>query len=182
MDVAKLMLTPLRDLQVSLHQIPAFDRLPNTSILKKPLLIYRSAFSDQITSSAIEAHLRATGVAQPQWRYTMYSTSHFHSTTHEVLCVARGQARLCFGGENNGERVEPVVCKGDVMIVPAGLAHRLLDDISGDFEMVGSYPKGHDWDMCYGRAGEEAQVDQIARLSWFQRDPVYGDEGPCLQI
>ena len=56
----------------------------------------------------------------------MYSQSHFHSTTHEVLVVISGRAKLCFGGEENPERVEAELEKGDVMIVPAGVAHRLL--------------------------------------------------------
>ena len=54
----------------------------------------------------------------------MYSQSHFYSTAHEVFGVASGKARLCFGGEENPERVEAVLEKGDVMIVPAGVAHR----------------------------------------------------------
>ena len=133
-------LTPLKDIRVSKHQIPAFDRLPNTSIQKKPVLIYHSAFQSSVAPSTIEAHLSAVGVVIPQWRYIMYSQSHFHSTTHEVLCVSGGKARLCFGGENNPHRVEPVVGTGDVMVLPAGVAHRLLED------------------------------------------PIYGDQGPCLQV
>lgn len=112
----------------------------------------------------------------------MYSTSHFHSTSHEVLAVSRGRAKLCFGHEENPERVEPLVEKGDVMVVPAGVAHRLLEDLEGGFEMVGSYPKGASWDMCYGREGEEKKVWGIKGLGWFERDPVYGDEGPVLDV
>lgn len=83
----------------------------------------------------------------------MFSQSHFHSTAHEVLCVISGKAKLCFGSEDNPERVEPVVERGDVMVVPAGVAHRLLDDIEGGFNMVGSYEAGKSWDMCYGNEG-----------------------------
>jgi uncharacterized protein YjlB len=85
--------------------------------------------------------------------------------------------------------VEAVVQKGDAMIVPAGVAHRLLEDLSaqregaaadrtaspsegGSFEMIGSYPPGKEWDMCYGRPGEEASVQQIKSLGWFERDPI----------
>lgn len=110
----------------------------------------------------------------------MYSTSHFHSTTHEVLCISRGKAKLCFGHEQNEKRVETVVEKGDVIVVPAGTAHRLLEDIEGGFEMVGSYPKGKNWDMCYGREDEKEKVEKIADSGWFSKDPVYGDEGPTL--
>ena len=110
----------------------------------------------------------------------MYSTTHFHSTTPEVLCISHGKAKLCFGGEENPERVEPVVSKGDVIIVPAGVGHRLLDDLEGGFEMVGSYPPGKQWDMCYGQESEKENIGEIANLGWFSRDPIYGDEGPVL--
>jgi uncharacterized protein YjlB len=176
-------LTPLKDLTVLKHQIPAHGLIPNTSIQNKPLLIYKSAFSNT-TASGMESHLSKTGVVSPQWRYTMYSTSHFHSTSHEVLVVANGRARLCFGHEDNSDKVEVVVEKGDVIVVPAGVAHRLLEDLGegGSFEMVGAYPKGCNWDMCYGEKGEERKVDVIKGLAWFQRDPVYGDEGPVLDL
>jgi uncharacterized protein YjlB len=67
------------------------------------------------------------------------------------------------------------------MIVPAGLAHRLLEDIDGGFEMVGSYPPGESWDMCYGDVGEEHKTGRIKDLPWFERDPVYGAVGPALE-
>lgn len=138
----KLTPNPLSSLRVSKHLIPAHNLIPNTSLQAKPLLIYHSALPSTASRSAIESHLTSTGVVDPQWRYTMYSTTHFHSTTHEVLCISAGKARLCFGGEDNPGRVEEVVVKGDVVVVPAGMGHRLLEDLEGGFEMVGSYPKG----------------------------------------
>jgi len=111
----------------------------------------------------------------------MYSDTHFHSNTHEVLAIASGSAKCCFGGEQNEGRVEPVLNRGDVVVVPAGVGHRLLEDY-GSFQMVGSYPTGKNWDMCYGRAGEEKKVKTISKLGWFERDPVYGDDGPSLQV
>jgi uncharacterized protein YjlB len=174
-------LTPLSSLKISSHQIPAYKLTPNTSIQRKPLLIYHSAFPSSTTASTIEDHLKKLNVVTPQWRYTMYSTTHFHSTTHEVLVVSQGKAKLCFGGEDNDGRVEQEVEKGDVMVVPAGVGHRLLEDLSdGEFEMVGSYPKGKEWDMCYGKSGEEKKVEGIERVEWFKKDPIYGDEGPVL--
>ncbi|KAL8837227.1 MAG: hypothetical protein Q9170_002600 [Blastenia crenularia] len=182
MAISKAPLTALKDLRVSSHQIPALDRIPNTSIQKKPLLIYHSAFHSGTSASTIEAHLSTVGVVDPQWRYTMYPTSHFHSNTHEVLSIASGKAKLCFGGDDNPKRVEPTVEQGDVIVVPAGVSHRLLDDIDGGFTMVGSYPKGKSWDMCYGKEGEEEKVKDIEHLGWFQRDPIYGHEGPTLNV
>ena len=69
----------------------------------------------------------------------MYSTTHFHSTTHEVLAIASGSAKICLGGESNPGGVEPVVSAGDVLVLPAGVGHRLLEDRDGGFQMVGSY-------------------------------------------
>lgn len=48
--------------------------------------------------------------------------------------------------------------------------------------MVGSYPTGCSWDMCYGRDEEKSKVDGINKLEWFERDPVYGDDGPSLHV
>ena len=177
-----LSLTPLSSLRVSRHQIPTFNRFPNTSLQHRPLLIYHGCFSPPPTPGIIESHLRSTGVVVPQWRYTMYSVSHFHSTTHEVLCVASGRAKLCFGGEENPKKVEAVIEKGDVIVIPAGVAHRLLRDFEGGFLMVGSYPVGTSWDMCYGKAGEEDRVEKINDVGWFERDPIYGDDGPALHV
>jgi len=75
-----------------------------------------------------------------------------------------------------------VVRKGDVVVLPAGVSHRMLEDIDGGFQMVGSYPKGSNWDMCYGKEGEEAQVKEIESLGWFERDPIYGEQGPVLDV
>ena len=72
--------------------------------------------------------------------------------------------------------------KGDAIVIPAGVGHRLLEDLDGNFEMVGSYPEGKSWDMCYGNAGEEEKVKGISGLGWFKKDPLYGDTGPALEV
>ena len=112
----------------------------------------------------------------------MYSTDHFHTTSHEVLGIASGKARLCFGHADNPKRVEEVLQKGDVIVMPAGVSHRLLEDLDGGFTMVGSYPVGYSWDMCYGKKGEENKIAKIGELPWFKRDPVYGEQGPVLDV
>ncbi|KAK9425676.1 hypothetical protein SUNI508_03037 [Seiridium unicorne] len=176
-------LTPLASLRVSKHQIPAHQLIPNTSVQQKPLFHYHGIFPHSISASAMESHLSSVGVVEPQWRYTMYSTTHFHSTSHEVLCISSGKATLCFGGEDNPGRVELEAQKGDMLVVPAGVGHRLLKEEGGEgFEMVGSYPKGYNWDMCYGKKGEEAKVKSIERIPWFTKDPAYGDQGPVLDV
>lgn len=175
-------LAPLNEVKVIKHLIPRYKLIPNTSIQDKPILLYRGAFRNEASARQMEWHLSRVGVVEPQWRYTMYSTSHFHSTSHEVLCIASGEARLCFGHEDNAGRVDEVVRKGDVVLVPAGVAHRLVEEIQRPFEMVGSYPRGCGWDMCYGVEGEEEKVGKIGELAWFERDPVFGSGGPACEV
>ena len=73
----------------------------------------------------------------------MYRESHYHSTTHEGLAVFRGNARMRFGVSNDDnvdDAVELDVKVGDVIVIPAGVAHCSLKE-SGGFCMVGSYPE-----------------------------------------
>ena len=171
------------EIQVTSRQIPSWERIPNTSIQSKPLLIYHEAFN--ASSSELQSHLDSVGEVEPQWVYGMFSDTHFHSTTHEVLGVVSGAARLCFGGEHNPERYEPTVRKGDLMIVPAGVGHRLLNELDtgeGRFKMVGAYPNHKQWDMCYGHRGEEEKVKGIERVDWFHLDPLFGADGPALHV
>jgi uncharacterized protein YjlB len=184
----------LASVKVSRHLVPHHGRLPNTSIQQRPLLIYRGVFptTTATTADTIEAHLNTIGVVVPRWRYTMYDITHFHSTTHEVLCVVHGCAQLCFGGEENPALVEPVVRKGELDDGDSngdGKSTRTDDGDSnsggrgtgagkgaetGSFEMVGAYPEGKAWDMCYGRDGEEDRAKGIAQPTWFTKDPIYG--------
>jgi len=170
---------PPSEIQVTRRQIPSWNLIPNTEIQGYPLMVYHAAFD--ATSTQLKRRLELIGEVMPQWVYTMYCQTHFHSTTHEVLGVVAGRAKLCFGGEDNPQRFEPTVQRGDLIIVPAGVGHRLLSD-EGDepFQMVGSYPHGKEWDMCYGQPGEEGKIRNIQDLPWFYRDPLYGDDGPVL--
>ncbi len=57
----------------------------------------------------------------------MYSQTHFPGTTHELLCVCAGRARLCFGILTGWRRGGTAY----VVVVPAG--HRLLEEEGGGF-------------------------------------------------
>ena len=73
----------------------------------------------------------------------MYRDAHYHSTTHEGLAVFRGNARLRFGASNDDnpdDGIELDVKVGDVIVIPAGVAHCAVKE-SGEFGMVGSYPE-----------------------------------------
>lgn len=110
----------------------------------------------------------------------MFDRTHYHSNTHELLVIASGHGKLLFGGEENPERVEIDVSKGDAILVPAGVGHRQLR-VSTDFEMVGSYPAGiRSWDLHYGQEGDAEAEDRIRKLGWFEEDPIYAGDGPAL--
>ena len=67
-------------------------------------------------------------------------------------------------------------------MVPAGVGYRLLEDLNGEFEMVRSYLRGKNPDMCYGKEEEEEKVKGINGLGWFTKDPIHEDSGPVLEI
>ncbi|KAH0614739.1 uncharacterized protein H6S33_000375 [Morchella sextelata] len=146
--------------------------IPNSAF---PLLLYRSAFPPETTAETIEAHFRSNNWI-PQWRYSMFHQSHYHSTTHEALGVFSGSARLRFGvsdKESASEGVEEDVKAGDVIIIPAGVAHRCISEKDG-FMMVGAYPDGaKKWDMNYG--GEHPGGDLVEKKV-PEDDPVRGKD------
>ncbi len=103
---------------------------------------------------------------------------HYHSTAHEVLGIARGEAAVRFGGESGVTlRVRP----GDVVVIPAGVGHK-REDASPDLLVVGAYPDGRDWDLCRGEPGERPRVlENIRRVPLPTADPVYGADGPLVE-
>jgi uncharacterized protein YjlB len=103
---------------------------------------------------------------------------YYHSTAHEVLGVYSGSANVRLGGEK-GETFK--VEKGDVVLIPAGVAHKNLGS-SNDFRVVGAYPKGQSWDMNYGKEGERPKADQnINKVPLPDADPVFGQTGPVKE-
>lgn len=146
-----------------------------------PFILYRSPLSlaDAPDPAAVFEVLFGGNGWEPAWRDGIYPYNHFHTGKHEVLGIARGHARVRFGGEN-GRILE--VRTGDVVIHPAGLGHRRLS-ASKDFLTVGAYPKGGHYDEP--RPGEidyqEAQA-RIAKVGLPKCDPVYGADGPLVSL
>ena len=109
------------------------------------------------------------------WRSGVYDFHHYHSTAHEVLGVYDGEASIQLGGESG---IKVVVLPGDVLNIPAGVGHRNLGS-TDDFAVVGAYPRGQRWDLCYSEeTGRIGIVDRLARVTYSETDPVYGEEGP----
>jgi hypothetical protein len=86
-------LTPLKELKVTKHQIPAHGLTPNTSIQNKPLLLYRDAFKANTSASQIEEHLSKVGVVDPAWRYTVSHSYLSHCETRKTAFLTIGWQR-----------------------------------------------------------------------------------------
>lgn len=108
------------------------------------------------------------------WKYGIFEYNHYHSITHEVLGICKGKTKLLLGG-NNG--IELTVSEGDVLILPAGTAHKNLGK-EKDIECVGAYPGGMDYDINYGYVGERPHTDNnIKKVPKPSHDPVFGTSG-----
>ena len=150
--------------------------IPNNPGL--PLLVYAGAVEVSGADPAARfERLFAQNGWSGGWRDGIYPFPHYHSTAHEVLGIARGRAKVRFGGER-GRVLE--VQAGDVVVIPAGVGHQNLG-ASGDLLVVGAYPGGADFDLCRGKADERPRVlDNIRQVALPPADPVYGADGPLL--
>ena len=145
---------------------------PNSTL---PVVVYGRAASGE---AEVRALFERNGWP-PQWTDSVFDYHHFHSTAHEALGVAAGEARLELGGPG-GSMVDIAV--GDIVVLPAGIAHR-LESSSGDFAVVGAYPPGQDWDILKGRDEEwEKAVPNIAAVALPDTDPVGGNNGPLPDL
>ena len=94
-------------------------RIPNNPNL--PLLVYPGALGEtERDPSRCKERLAGNGWGGA-WTNGVFSYHHYHSTSHEVLCVVGGSASIAFGGAE-GEVVE--VEAGDVVVIPAGVGHK----------------------------------------------------------
>lgn len=158
----------------AVHVFGDDGRFPNNE--KLPLVVYQNAVKlpQQDPAATFEQIFHANEWGSC-WRNGIYPYHHYHSTAHEVLGISRGEAAVRLGGDDRGQTFE--VRSGDVIIIPAGVAHKNLGS-SWDFQVVGAYPLGQKWDMNYGKSGERPQaLRNIARVPLPKTDPVYGREG-----
>jgi uncharacterized protein YjlB len=150
---------------------------PNSHL---PLVLMRGAIKPdpEDAPASFETCFRQNGWTGT-WRNGVYPYHHYHSTAHEVLGVAAGSARICFGGEG-GQVIE--VASGDVIVIPAGVAHKLVEERDG-FLVVGGYAGGRHWDILRPRATTlSAALERIAAVPLPESDPVSGADGELLTL
>ncbi len=151
-------------------------RIPNNPAL--PLLLYPQALAEDAREHSRCRELLSKNGWGGSWINGVFSYHHYHSTSHEVLCVVGGGARITFGGPE-GETVE--VRAGDVVVIPAGVGHCNEGSGSG-FSVVGAYPRGQEnYDLRTGEEGERPEVlENIRNVPMPETDPLFGGEGPLL--
>jgi len=144
---------------------------------KLPVLIYEAALmlpsSKNKSALAIQKILARNGWSN-SWTNGIYDFHHYHSITHEAMAVSMGDAILILGGPK-GKRIK--ISRGDLLIIPAGVGHCCIKH-SPDFQCVGAYPQGKNYDINLGRRKEqERAMDHINQLSIPSKDPLLGKEG-----
>jgi uncharacterized protein YjlB len=149
--------------------------VPNNPAL--PMLVYRGGID--LSGSAdperkIEQAFTAHGWGRNMWRNGIFPYVHYHSMIHEVLALARGRAKVRFGGSGG---VELDLAAGDVAVLPAGTGHQALWT-STDLSVIGAYPPQGTYNLCRGSKSEHAKaVKTIPQVPVPDSDPVAAD-GP----
>ena len=151
--------------------------IPNHAHL--PLIVYASAVEPAgDMAAAFEMLFRSHGWGG-MWRNGIFPFHHYHSTAHEVLGIAAGEAEVRFGGEG-GKTVH--VKAGDAVLIPAGVGHKRLS-ASSDLLVIGAYPAGQRADLM--REGAEDKAGIRARIAAVARpgaDPVAEVAGPMVTL
>ena len=151
--------------------------VPNNPL---PFLVYKGAIAidNAHPEKTIEGLFGANGWGD-MWRNGVYDYLHYHATVHEALGVARGHARVRFGGDG-GREFE--IAAGDVAILPAGTGHQCLA-ASRDFSVVGAYPPGLRMHVTRPTPENYAKaLKTIPAVKLPNTDPVKGADGPLMRL
>jgi uncharacterized protein YjlB len=162
------------DIDVLEYRFEDDGSIPNNPTL--PLLVYPQALaSSELDTSRCRELLSENGWGG-SWVDGVFPYHHYHSTSHEVLCVVGGSASIAFGGPR-GEIFE--VSAGDAVVIPAGVGHCNRGS-DGEFSVIGAYPRGQEnYDLRTGEEGERPEVlKNISNATLPESDPLFGKEGP----
>jgi uncharacterized protein YjlB len=153
--------------------------IPNNARL--PLIHYRGVarLTDADDPAALFEELFASNGWKDSWRNGIYDYVHYHSRAHEVLGIARGHARVRFGG--NGGKVLELEAE-DVVVLPAGTGHQCLS-ASEDLLVVGAYPPSGEYDECAPLPEHHARaLKSIPKVPVPAKDPVFGADGQLTDL
>ena len=153
--------------------------IPNNPTL--PFLIYRGAIDLKGSPDPEDLVERAFAANKwgEMWRNGIYPYVHYHSMIHEAMGLARGRAKVKFGG-HGGREID--IMAGDVCVLPAGTGHQGLW-ASPDLVVIGAYPPTGKYDLCRGSKADHARaIATIADVPLPATDPVFGAAGPLTQL
>jgi uncharacterized protein YjlB len=145
-----------------------------------PFLVYKGAVAvaNDHPEQIIERLFGGNGWGD-MWRNGIFDYLHYHATVHEALGIARGHARVRFGGDH-GRELD--ISAGDVAILPAGTGHQCLS-ASSDFSVVGAYPPGPKMQITRPTPENHRKaLETIPQVSLPRTDPVMGKDGPLVRI
>ena len=151
--------------------------VPNNPL---PFLVYKAAIDvdNGDPEKTIEGLFGANGWGD-MWRDGIFDYLHYHATVHEALGVARGYARVQFGGDG-GREID--LAAGDLAILPAGTGHQCLA-ASADFSVVGAYPPGAKMQVTLPTLENHRKaLKTIPQVTLPKSDPVMGADGPLLRL
>jgi uncharacterized protein YjlB len=149
-------------------------RMPNSEL---PAILYRKALTGEDKEGAFYRFFENNGWGGC-WSAGIYGYHHFHSNAHEALGISAGSAQLVLGGEGG---TQLLVTAGDLLILPAGTAHRRIKD-SWDFWVVGAYPRGQEkYDEYVDKALCANCRSRLRAVKLPEADPLYGKDGPLLK-
>lgn len=153
--------------------------IPNNPRL--PLLVYEDAIDLSGTpdpEQVIEKTFGRHGWGD-MWRNGIYAYVHYHSMIHEALGIARGRAKVRFGGAR-GRELD--LSAGDIVVLPAGTGHQCLW-ASPQLMVIGAYPKAGRFDICRGTKAERTKaLKAIPKVPLPDSDPVRGKHGPLPRL
>jgi len=168
----------LQGIRISSYKFSDDGAIPNNP--HWPLTVYSAAFAPGSAGLAelFERRFQSNGWGSC-WRNGIFQFPHYHSTTHEVLGIAGGHARVRFGGTKG---IMLNVSRGDAVLIPAGVGHERIA-MSSDLLVVGAYPAGFSPDVLGPNTPDYQTV--LARIHSIPRphlDPVQGITGPALTL
>jgi uncharacterized protein YjlB len=146
-----------------------------------PMIVYAQALAPETLQKSEYAfdELFARNGWPVGWRNGIYPFTHYHSKTHEVLGIARGEATVQFGGKSGKILTARA---GDALLLPAGTGHKRISS-SPDLLVIGAYPPGSKYDLM--RSGESDKMGIRARITKVAKpdtDPVSGAAGAMLSL